>query len=221
MAELAKWYNLIFLVPGGLALILLLVAGAFSAGDNSAGDADTDAEVEVDADVDAEAETDNDAGTQLSHGFLTLIGGGKAPLTILVGTLLLGWSFAGYWANQLLQPALHQPGVLVCASIPIAAAFAVVLSRTTAGLIERYAPKMETAAVRRDSLVGQDARVVYAISTTSGRAYHYDSKGILHDLSCRVKDGEPTIAKGKTVILVGYDDVTRSFWAEPSPFDAG
>ena len=223
MAELTQWYNLIFLVPGGLALVLLLVAGAFSAGDNSAGDADGDADVDADANIDSDAdgEVEEESASQMSHGALALIGGGKAPLTLLIGTLLLGWGFSGYWANELLGPVVRQPVLLVCASVPLAAVCAVLLSRTAAGLISRYAPKMETAAVMRASLAGQEARVVYPISAASGRAYHYDKKGILHDLPCRVRAGQPEIAKGKTVILVGYDDAARSFWAEPSPFDAG
>jgi membrane protein implicated in regulation of membrane protease activity len=218
MAELTTWHNLIFLVPGALALVLLLLSSALSVGNDSqpdgSGEADADSDMEHAGDEDGESDEEN----SVLAGILALLGADKAPLTLVLGILMLCWGFVGYWANQLLAPAIPRPSYLVCVTAPIAAIAAVVVSRTVSGLMARFTPKIETAAVSRASLVGQEARVVYAISENAGRAYYYDSKGILHDVSCRTLPGKRAIPKGEKVLLTGFEETTGSFWAELSPF---
>lgn len=155
----------------------------------------------------------------LNFNPLHFLGAGKAPLTLVLGAFLLGWGFVGFWANQLLVPVVKSPIVSVGPSIALALAGAVLVARTTASIAARVIPKNATSAVSRESLVGQEARVVYPISTTSGRAFYYDKNAVLHDVTCRVRSGESEIAKGRKIILAGYDPLTGRFWAEPSPFE--
>lgn len=211
MTDLATWQNLIFLIPGALALVLLLISSAFSAGSDDGAD-------DAGGEADADGETDDEVTAEFALS--SLVGADKAPLTLVLGVLMLSWGVVGYWANQLLSPTIHKPASLVCATMPIALIAAILITRTAAGLIGRFAPKLDTAAVSRASLVGQEAKVVYPVSETTGRAYHYDSHGILHDVSCRTHPGKPVIAKGETVILTGFDETKKAFWAELSPFDA-
>ncbi|MDQ2688548.1 MAG: YqiJ family protein, partial [Armatimonadota bacterium] len=152
-------------------------------------------------------------------GALHVLGADKAPLTLVVGAFLLGWGFAGFWANQLLLPVFHSVMPTVAAAIVIAAVLGVCTARGTAAISERIAPKNATAAISQASLVGQEASVVYPISASAGRAFYYDKNAVLHDVSCRVRPEEAPIGKGCKVILAGYDPQMGRFWAEPSPFE--
>lgn len=213
------WPYLIFLVPGGLAVVLLLLSalGADNSDSQTAADTDVDADADVDSDTDVVGHTDHPGGP--ATGALHFLGADKAPLTLVTGAFLLGWGFAGFWANQLLLPVFHSLMPTVAAAIVIAAILGVCTARGTAAISERIVPKNVTAAISQASLVGQEASVVYPISTSAGRAFYYDKNAVLHDVSCRVRPDEEPIAKGRKVILSGYDPQTGRFWAEPSPFE--
>lgn len=222
------WPYLIFLVPGGLAVLLLLLSSLTSLGGDSAGNSDADADVDaeidghLDVDVHADAHDAHDGEHDThspSFNLLHFLGVGKAPLTLVLGAFLLGWGFAGFWANQLLTPSLKSPAAFVLPAIAFALVGAVLMARAVAAVAVRVIPKNATAAVSRESLVGQEASVVYPISATAGRAFYYDKNAVLHDVTCRVRPGEATIGKGGKIILSGWDEATGRFWAEASPFE--
>lgn len=219
------WPYLIFLVPGGLAVLLLLLSSLTSLGGDSAGESDVNADVDADAEghLDVDVHHDGHDGEHDTHSpsfnLLHFLGVGKAPLTLVLGAFLLGWGFAGFWANQLLTPTLKSPAAFVGPAVLLALVGAVVMARAVAAVAVRVIPKSATAAVSRESLVGQEASVVYPISSTAGRAFYYDKNAVLHDVTCRVRPGEATIGKGRKIILSGWDEATSRFWAEASPFE--
>ncbi|BDI31112.1 hypothetical protein CCAX7_31630 [Capsulimonas corticalis] len=215
---LLNWYYLIFLLPAGVAVVLLLLSTVMSVGDGGA-DAETDADVDADVEADADGESESEGGGL--GGALGWIGVGHAPLTLVMGSLLLGWGFTGFWAVRLLSMKIESPGAFIGPAVLIAAVFAVLIARAVAKISAYIVPKIQTAAVSRESLVGQEASVVYPVSVNGGRAFYYDSNAVLHDVTCRVRPGEPEIGKGRKVILGAYDEATGRFYAEPSPFDQG
>lgn len=216
--DFAQWYYLLFLVPGGLAIVLLLLSSVMSLGGDTDGDTDADADTHIDVDADGGTDADGESENGAGAGALHWIGVGKAPLTLVLGALLLGWGFVGFWAVQFLRGWLHTPGAFVGPAVVIALLGAVGVARVTAGVAAYFVPKIETAAVTRESLVGQEASVVYPVSATGGRAFYYDKNAVLHDVTCRVRPGEPEIGKGRKIVLAGYDPPSGRFWVEPSSF---
>ncbi|MEO7719447.1 MAG: hypothetical protein ABIY70_24865 [Capsulimonas sp.] len=216
-AILLNWYYLIFLLPAGIAVVLLMLSTVISIGGDGSGDTDADADVDADVDADADTDAEGDGGPGGLSGALGVVGIGHAPLTLVLGALMLGWGFSGFWAVRVLSEKMA-PGVFILPAVAIATVCAVLLSRSAARIFSYFVPKIETAAVSRESLVGQEASVVYPISATAGRAFYYDKNAVLHDVTCRVRPGQPVIGKGRKVILGAYDETTARFTVEPSPF---
>src|SRR3954447_20399249 len=58
----------------------------------------------------------------LGQQMLAFFGFGRAPLTIVVGSLMIGWGFFGWLALEILRPILHYPALFFPASLPCAVA---------------------------------------------------------------------------------------------------
>jgi hypothetical protein len=111
---LLHWWNLIFLLPFGLALMYLalytLSGVTFGDGDlDHSFDADHDLgadaghDLEADHDMDADHDPGND-GPASGHASgplaaLSWLGVGRVPLSILLMVLLLTWGVVGFVAN--------------------------------------------------------------------------------------------------------------------------
>src|SRR5882757_7838975 len=61
---LLNWWNLIFLLPFGLALLYL---GLYTTSGITFGDADADVDMDADADMDADGDLGADAGGDIDH----------------------------------------------------------------------------------------------------------------------------------------------------------
>jgi len=224
-AQFWEWHYLIFLLPGVLALLLLLVSSAFSLGGDS--DSGVEAEGEIDgdssgaSDSEADGETGNEAEDEhsgLGAGLLRLVGADKAPLSLAGGAFFLGWGFFGFWADEMLAPWLLRPLVFIGPALALALTGAILTARATAAVAARVIPKDASTAISLEAIAGHEARAVYPISQTTGRAIYYDKNAVLHDVTCRIRPGENPIPKGQIIILVDYDPKAHWFWAEPSPF---
>jgi hypothetical protein len=223
---LLAWWNLIFVVPFGLALVYLGVYTftGVTIGDPDADvDADADADVhgdlhadhDVDADADADAEADGDAdahdydhdhvgGGRLGLGLLAFIGVGRVPLSILLTVLLFTWGAVGFISNTVLQPRVDPAWTVALASVPCAALAGVMMTRAVSSLICRYMPLNGTSARRKHELLGLAGTALYPVNETFGLASVRDDEGNLFQVPCRVEAGRDTIGKGESVLLVGY-----------------
>src|SRR5688500_2668567 len=99
---LMLWWNLIFIVPFGLALLYLGVyaMSGFTFGEAEADfhadapDMDADAEIAVDADADADgADLHADAGSHvpIHIAAMSWLGIGRVPLSLVLMVLLMTW----------------------------------------------------------------------------------------------------------------------------------
>lgn len=217
MMELLRWYNLIFLLPAGVAILVLLVAGLESGDDSDAdlsdaGDAGEGGETAEGDDLgDAEEGAEDGTGRHL----LGFFGVGRAPLTIVLAALLIGWSVGGFAANEALQPRLGVPTRFIGLSLAVAAGCALVSAKLFAELAARFMPKDESYALSQADLVGLTGKVIYPISETAGRIHIRDRYRTLHVKPARVAPGAAPIAKGVEVIVASEDAQKRYVVVEP------
>ena len=77
-------------------------------------------------------------------------------------------------------------------------------------------PPFESYTASPRQLVGKTANVHYAITDCSGTATLYDEYKNFREVSCRVRDGEEPITRGK-VVLMEYDQAKQVYAVRPDP----
>jgi membrane protein implicated in regulation of membrane protease activity len=149
---------------------------------------------------------------------LGFFGIGRAPIPIVIGSLMIGWGLFGIAALQVLQPILHFPLLFVGPAMIVAAAGALLFAKLFGEIAERLMPKDESYAISREGLVGLTGKVVYAVSDSSGRVHVFDQFRTLHVASARVASGLPPIGKGTEVIVASMDLERGCVIVEPLGF---
>lgn len=220
-----SWWNLIFVLPAvGAFLYLLLLASGAVAGDT--GDVDADLDADLDADVDAGdlhgiehafggATPDSETPPGGVAHVLSLIGVGRAPLSLLLISFCLLWGLLGWVGNTVFGSVIAAPALFIWPSLALALVGSLVLTRLLAGGLHRLLPATETYAVSNRQLVGRLASVRYAVTANAGSAQLYDDQGRLHEVPVRVLPGEAPIPAQSTVVLWRYDPVTSTYLATP------
>jgi membrane protein implicated in regulation of membrane protease activity len=238
------WWNLVFIVPFGLAMLYLgvyTISGwTFGETDVDADhdfdapdqDADFEADHDVDADADADADHDADHDTDTEHdaetsgasgaghaiwAALSFLGVGKVPVSIVAMILFLTWGGVGFAANQLVHDSVSEPWQVAMISLPIAACASLLLTGGTSRMINRYVPLNVTTAKRRHELLGSTGEVILPIDAKFGMANVRDASGDLFQVPCRLEDaGDGTmIPKGARVKLVAYNARELLFYVLP------
>lgn len=227
---LLGWWNLIFLVPFGLALVYL---GLYTLTGLSFGDADADADVnadvgadaEVDMDADADAgadadaspDADADAESDGAHeppgsgahapwhlALLSFFGIGRVPLGIVLPVALFAWGAVGFVTNAGLRDAGPDGSRAALVSLLVAAVGSLLAVRGVAAVVGRLLPPGQSFARRRHELLGHTGEAIYPIDGRFGMAAVRDERGNLFHVPCRVGAGHDAVAKGGRVTLVGY-----------------
>jgi membrane protein implicated in regulation of membrane protease activity len=232
--QLLAWWNLIYLLPLGLASIYLLCMAFTGVGlsDTDADadadadvDADTDADVHVDADADAEADADADADVShdvdavdhtapdTTYDMLGFLGVGKLPISLLVLILLITWGMIGFIANAATWTLIASETLVPLVSIPAAALGSVLATSGIAALVSRWMPLNENYVHRKAELVGRLAEAVLPIDENFGMVALKDERGDRFQLPCRVAPGQPAIAKGQQVVLFRYNRAESMYYA--------
>jgi membrane protein implicated in regulation of membrane protease activity len=231
---LLNWWNLIFLLPFGLALLYLALytVSGITFGDSDLdadGGFDTDADGDIhiaadagpdldhDLDTDHDMDTDHDAdaeGDEISHGTphmaaMNWLGVGRVPVSIVLMVLLLTWGTAGFITNAALQANGASAAIV---SIPIAAVISIAITRIVVMLIVRYLPLYETNARRRHALLGFEGEAIFPIDHKFGMVSVRDDTGDLYQVPCRVDENTEPIAKGSKVQLVAYNSKLGLFY---------
>ena len=223
---LFAWWNLVFIVPFGLALLYL---GLYVFTGLTFGDADLDHDLSVDHDVSVEHDcgADHDVDGDHEHeasidegsfGFmslLALIGVGRVPLSLVLMILLILWGSVGFALNQLLVQFMGPSAMVGLVSVPVTMVVSLVLTGLIARVVAKLLPTNETYARKRSDLVGTVGEAVLPIDASFGLVSVRDSQGDLFQVPCRVADGETTIAKGTRVVLFEYDAEKGVFHVAP------
>jgi hypothetical protein len=150
---------------------------------------------------------------------LGFFGVGRAPVTIVLGSLLIGWGLFGMAVTDWLQHGLRLPPALFIAPSLAAASVGAVLSAKLFGEITaKLMPQDESYAIPREGLLGLTGKVVYPVSETGGRVHVFDQFRTLHVASARVSAGQPSLAKGTEVIVASLDPEHGYLLVEPLGF---
>ena len=238
------WYNLIYLLPLGTALLYLITYAATGVTFGDV-DADVDMDADVDVDMDADVDVDADVDAPASHGdllgdvhgaahgdheldgdgtpskslsatVLSLFGVGHVPLSILLMVLFFSFGGIGYVLNDLLAEPIGVPW-MVLISLPAAVVGSLGLTMLLGTALAKYMPMNETSAKRRSSLVGSRGVAVFEINASAGVAVVTDD-GDRYQVTARTTDGT-VIAGGTEVILTRYDASAGHFLVAPSGLD--
>jgi len=223
ISDLLNWWNVLFLVPIALAVLLLLVSAGTGLGDaDGAGDAAGAADHEVSADTgDTDADADGDAADgEADHplaGALRAFGVGAVPISLLLQAFLLFFGIWGLAANRLLSVAA-QPDSRVWPALGLALVGGLVTAGGLGALGRRFLPKDGPATGSKD-LLARTGRVVFAVDDDGGTVQVRDSGGTLHQVPARHGPGAETIPAGRAVLIVARDKETGVFTVEESPFE--
>jgi membrane protein implicated in regulation of membrane protease activity len=149
---------------------------------------------------------------------LGFFGIGRAPLTIVLGSLMIGWGVFGLAATETLRSLLRLPALFVLPAMGIAAGGALVTAKLFAELSARLMPQDETYALTREGLLGLTGKVVYPVSETGGRIHIYDQYHTLHVAAARLAPGAPPLERGTEVVVASADPDNRYLIVEPLGF---
>jgi membrane protein implicated in regulation of membrane protease activity len=223
MLNILAWWNLVFLLPLALGVLLLVASGltgALDSGHGDAGHADSghgdaghaDGDGDTSHDLHAEHDTDGYGFGDLLH----TLGVGIVPLSLLMPAFLLTFGVLGITANRLLAVE-SSSGSRFWLALLIALLFGLVGMALLGAAFRKFLPTNERATGNKD-LIGKTGKVIFGVSNTEGTIQVRDMTGTLHQLPARVRDGQGDIASGQEVLLVGFDSEHGCFIVEDSPF---
>jgi hypothetical protein len=245
-AEWLHWYYLIYLLPAAVAVLVLMMSGlgGHHAGHAHAGHAGphlhahhTSAHTGAAGHATAPAGAHVHSLTAHHHAggprtqagghtasrapsagqqLLGFFGVGRAPITIVLGSLMIGWGLVGMAVTDTLRrDLLWPPALFVAPALAAAAAGSMAAAKLFAELSARLMPKDESCAIGREGLLGLTGRVVYPVTETGGRVHLFDQYRTLHVEPARVNAGQAPIAKGTEVIVASMDSDRNVLIVEP------
>lgn len=220
---LMQWWNLIFIVPFGLALLYL---GVYAMSGFTFGDADADfhadaPDMDAGADVDVEADADAHGPDLHGHGdshvpihiaAMSWIGIGRVPLSLVLMVLFMTWGFFGFATSYALEERGSDRASVPGLAIAIAAVGSILTTAIFSRAIARWLPTSATYALRRHDLLGAVGEAIYQIDHETGLVAVRDRHGDLFQVPGRVHDGREPIAKGRQVRLVAYNGKKQAFY---------
>jgi len=226
LADLQSWWNLMFLVPIGVALLLLLLGAATGLGDDDGGHGDghgdgghADGGGHEPGDADGHGDADGDSDADGHHGLgdgLKAFGVGTVPLTLLLPGFLLFFGIVGLAANRFLDVAAAPEGRIAVALV-LAAVGGLAGMAGLGAAARRFLPKDVPALAGRD-LIARTGRVVFTVTPEGGTIQIRDAGGTLHQVGARVPAGHDSIEAGREVIVVARDAESGIFTVDESPF---
>jgi hypothetical protein len=225
LMSLLAWANVPFTAVLSIAVIFALIQmsgllGLLAGGDHD-GDADhdIDADHDVDAHADHDGDTDHDADADHDHdadqeneqsagqGLLVGLGVGKVPLSIIWQTYAVAFGLVGIIGNTIyLSYARALPPFTLAWTVPVALVFGYLVTRRLGRVLARVASDPRHEATTRKQLVGHTGVVISSkVSSEFGEVRLMDKTGHVLRIICRTRDGEPTIAEGREVVIVEHE----------------
>lgn len=205
MDNIVVWFNLVFWVPIGVSMLLILVTvfGGlehevhFHVGGHEIGGHDF-----------GHAGHGHEAGASNEHDpmifrALNVLGIGKAPMTIVFQVFLILFGVGGLCANMVFQSMKMPPSVFFPISAIIGGVVTLVLTGRIAAAVGRLIPQSESYATTKHDWAGLTGMSVVTIDQNGGSVQIKDALGTVHQPLARCKTG--SIARGKEVLLEEYD----------------
>ena len=143
--------------------------------------------------------------------FLTILGIGQVPITLIIGVFMLCWGAFGMLANQLFEGMMKYPAIYIWPSMGVTFLASSVFTRAMAGIVAKCLPSTETYGVSRMELIGTLGSTVYTTSDHAGTINTKDMYGTVHRVQAKTEDGEEPIPSGTEVIVVDFDEEDKRF----------
>jgi hypothetical protein len=162
-------------------------------------------------DLDHDGHPDFDDDHEDAGGLLSLLGVGKAPMSILMMSYFLIFGLAGVIfclaGSQLDGYELY--------SLIFAGSCSLVLTSLGASTLGRLIPTVETYSSTNKDLIGSSGVAFTTVSQNSGSANITDLRGSLHRIPAVTVSG--TIDSGSKILVVNYNDENSTFVVEQLP----
>ena len=242
---LIQWWNLIFVLPMGLALMYLglMTFSGVTFGDADADhdfdadhdlDADHDVEADADSDADADGDAETDGDTDADHD-AEAEDASESEVSLAMSALSLArrraraaqhiahGRIAHLGLGRIdLHALLEDRGAAAAwISIPVAAVFSMLVAHFVAVFIAHYFPLNGTSAQRRHALLGLSGQAMLPIDGKFGMVSVRDATGDLYQVACRAAASDESINKGEPVRLVAYNASRQMFLVERETAPAG
>ena len=152
MEQLLLWYNLIFILPFGLAVLYLLIMSFgilpidIGFGMDYDLDLDLDHDIDFDHDIDLDHDLDHDIGAGGAFRALSILGVGRVPLSIIGIAMLLLWGALGWLTNNVLEAFIQTSSAYATISMAVAFVGSLLLTSLLTKLLARFVPTSETYA---------------------------------------------------------------------------
>jgi hypothetical protein len=159
-----------------------------------------------------------DKDTPFLHEILGLFGFGRVPASLILMSFGFIWGFVGWASNGVLR-AMMPPAVFIWPSLALAFIIASFVTRFMALTISRLIPASESYAISGHELTGKIATARFRITENSGTAQLYDRYGNLHEVSCRIAPGGEEIIGGRKVVLVSFDESKNQYRVRLDPLE--
>lgn len=219
-SELLQWWNLIFELPllGAALYIVLLSTSTLDQGHDL--EADAQEPLPPDHAIASSSDLHLDSQELPAQGglgqALDFLGIGKVPLSIVLPTFFLLWSFAGFTSNIILGRFVALPQVYVGLSVVLATLVGVIVTRHLSLFLASVLPRTQSYGIDIEDLAGLvGVAGSPGVTSTFGEAQVYDKYDNQHTVSCRVRPGESQIHTGSRILLIDYDRKRRVFIVEP------
>lgn len=160
-------------------------------------------------DMDHDHDHDADAG---EAPLLSLLGIGKAPLSVLAISYSLSFGVAGILFYMVSHSWL---GSWEPWSLGFATGFSLVSTAIFARVVHAFVPSVETYAKKPADLLGRVGVVITRVTVGSGSIDVRDAQGTLHRLSAVTESGE--VSAGNKVAVLRFDDERRLYFIEQIP----
>ena len=212
-----EWYNLIFFIP--IAVGLALIAGSALGLGHDAGH-------DVGHDVHHDVGHGDGHGHDQDHGHheqstfskaLSVLGIGRAPLTVVLMIMSFLFGGIGFISNVLLKPVLITPYAYFWVSLAAAFFGMVVGTGKIARLVYRVLPSTETYSITKHELVGRTGELMLPADTNSGLASVQAPDGSVLQVACRTYEG--SLPKGGEILVVDYKEEGDLYVVAPMPVE--
>ncbi len=213
--QFGAWWNLIFLVPFGLglALVLLSVMGAARHGGSHHGAHHHGAHPH---------RAHHHGGRHHTHHTIRHTARGSRaahtptiPPFMLLQNFCLFWGVCGWTANQIVIAEITPTVELVVVSATIALAGGLLLTAGISSVLARFTPVDESYAAVKTELEGRVGETITPITQRQGFVYARDVAGTLHKLPARTKPGTADMARGQAALVVAYDSENDYYLVKP------
>lgn len=161
--------------------------------------------------LDMDHDHDHDADVD-DLSVLSLLGVGKAPLSVLAISYSLSFGVAGILfvlVSHSWMPAYEMW------SLGFSAVFSVVFSSIFARVLHYFVPSVESYAKKPSDLTGRTGVAMTSVAADRGAVDVRDAGGTLHRLPAVTESGE--IASGEKILVVLFDEERKRYVVEQLP----